>query len=64
MSYYNWRTNVCIANDSPNFKVDASQGEQGLLFRNKRDRKVFFFFNIHFTIVKFLYSNYYQFNIE
>jgi hypothetical protein len=22
LSYYNWRTNVCIANDSPNFKVN------------------------------------------
>ena len=26
-------------NDSPNFKVDANS-EQGLLFRNRRDRKV------------------------
>ena len=40
LSYYNWKTGVCVANDSPNFKVDASNGEQGLLFRNKRDRKV------------------------
>lgn len=40
LSYYNWDTNLCISNDSPNFKVDASSGMQGLLFRNKRDRKV------------------------
>jgi len=29
-----------MSNDSPNFKVDASNGNTGLLFRNKRDRKV------------------------
>lgn len=40
LSYYNWKTNVCASNDSPNFKVDAASGESGLLFRNKRDRKV------------------------
>lgn len=40
LSFYNWRTGFCAANDSQNFKVDASNGEQGLLFRNKRDRKV------------------------
>lgn len=40
LSYYNWKTGVCASNDSPNFKVDANSGEAGLLFRNKRDRKV------------------------
>ncbi|CAD8116092.1 unnamed protein product [Paramecium sonneborni] len=40
LSYYNWRTGQCVSNDSPNFKVDANSGQQGLLFRNKRDRKV------------------------
>lgn len=40
LSYYNWNTSVCVSNDSPNFKVDASSGSKGLLFRNKRDRKV------------------------
>lgn len=40
LSYYNWKTGICASNDSPNFKVDASSGESGLLFRNKRDRKV------------------------
>jgi hypothetical protein len=40
LSYYNWNTGVCVSNDSPNFKVDASSGTKGLLFRNKRDRKV------------------------
>jgi hypothetical protein len=40
LSYYNWKTGVCASNDSPNFKVDAASGESGLLFRNKRDRKV------------------------
>ena len=40
LSYYNWKTNKCSTNDSPNFKVDSSNGEKGLWFRNKRDRKV------------------------
>ena len=40
LSYYNWDTGICVSNDSPNFKVDASNGSGGLLFRNKRDRKV------------------------
>lgn len=40
LSYYNWNTGVCVYTDSPNFKVDASNGAKGLLFRNKRDRKV------------------------
>ena len=40
LSYYNWKTGVCASNDSPNFKVDTGSGEAGLLFRNKRDRKV------------------------
>jgi len=31
---------MCISNDSSNFKVDSNSGQQGLLFRNKRDRKV------------------------
>jgi hypothetical protein len=38
LSFYNWKTNECFSNDSPNFKVDASN-QQGLVFRNKRDRK-------------------------
>ena len=40
LSFFNWTTKVPLANDSPNFKTDASNGSQGLLFRNKRDRKV------------------------
>ena len=40
LSYYNWETVTAFSNDSPNFKVDASNGAQGLLFRNKRDRKI------------------------
>ena len=40
LSYYNWDTGLCVSNDSPNFKVDANSDIQGLLFRNKRDRKV------------------------
>lgn len=40
LSFYNWDTGYCVSNDSPNFKVDASSGKEGLLFRNKRDRKI------------------------
>ncbi len=39
LSYYNWETQNCTLNDSPNFRVDANS-DAGLLFRNKRDRKV------------------------
>ena len=39
LSYYNWDTQQSHMNDSPNFRVDANS-ESGLLFRNKRDRKV------------------------
>ena len=39
MSYYSWEGQSIHYNDSPNFKVDANS-EAGLLFRNRRDRKV------------------------
>ena len=39
LSYYNWKALKAYANESPNFRVDANS-EAGLLFRNKRDRKV------------------------
>ena len=39
LSYYNWESLKAYANESPNFRVDANS-EVGLLFRNKRDRKV------------------------
>lgn len=39
LSYYNWETHNCTLCDSPNFRVDANS-DAGLLFRNKRDRKV------------------------
>ena len=39
MSYYSWEGQQICYNDSPNFKVDANS-EAGLLFRNRRDRKV------------------------
>lgn len=39
LSYYNWDSQLCYLSDSPNFRVDANS-EEGLLFRNKRDRKV------------------------
>jgi hypothetical protein len=39
LSYYSWESQVCYINDSPNFKTDASS-EEGLMFRNKRDRKL------------------------
>ena len=39
LSYYSWEGQQIHYNDSPNFKVDANS-EAGLLFRNRRDRKV------------------------
>lgn len=39
LSYYNWDGQKASINDSPNFRTDANS-DQGLLFRNKRDRKV------------------------
>ena len=39
LSYYSWEGQQICYNDSPNFKVDANS-EAGLLFRNRRDRKV------------------------
>ena len=41
LSYYNWEGQSCSINDSPNFRVDANS-DAGLLFRNKRDRKVIY----------------------
>lgn len=38
LSYYNWDSGVTGANNTPNFQIIA--GDHGLLFKNKRDRKV------------------------
>merc|ERR1712166_929081 len=39
LSYYNWETQTSTSNHSQNFQVIADNYE-GLLFKNKRDRKV------------------------
>ena len=39
LSYYNWETQTSTHNSTPNFQVIADN-EAGLLFKNKRDRKV------------------------
>ena len=39
LSYYNWETQTSTSNSSPNFQVIA-ESESGLLFKNKRDRKI------------------------
>ena len=39
LSYYNWETQTSTSNPTPNFQVRADS-EVGLLFKNKRDRKV------------------------
>ena len=39
LSFYSWESKQCYINDSPNFRTDASN-EEGLMFRNKRDRKL------------------------
>jgi len=39
LSYYNWETSTSTSNSTPNFQVLADNKE-GLLFKNKRDRKL------------------------
>ncbi len=39
MSFYNWETQTCTSSATPNFQVMA-ENENGLLFKNKRDRKI------------------------
>eukprot|EP00947_MAST-08B_sp_MAST-8B-sp1_P002598 g2598.t1 len=39
LSYFNWETQTSTSNSTPNFQVIADN-EAGLLFKNKRDRKV------------------------
>ena len=39
LSYYNWETQTSTSNSTPNFQVIADN-ESGLLFKNKRDRKI------------------------
>lgn len=39
LSYYDWDVQWGMMTDSPNFRVQAD-GKEGLLFRNKRDRKM------------------------
>lgn len=39
MSFYNWETQTCTSSATPNFQVIA-ENENGLLFKNKRDRKI------------------------
>lgn len=39
LSFYNWETQMCTANSTSNFQV-LTENEIGMLFRNKRDRKV------------------------
>ncbi|KAJ3227243.1 hypothetical protein HK099_002936 [Clydaea vesicula] len=39
MSFYNWETQTCTSSATPNFQVIADN-ENGLLFKNKRDRKI------------------------
>lgn len=39
LSFYNWETQVSVSNHSPNFQV-VFDPTYGLLFKNKRDRKI------------------------
>lgn len=41
LSYYNWETQTSTSNQTPNFQVRTDhENAQGLVFKNKRDRKV------------------------
>lgn len=39
LSYYNWETQLSTSNSTPHYQVVADSA-QGLLFKNKRDRKI------------------------
>jgi hypothetical protein len=39
LSFYNWETQLSTSNSTPHYQVIADSA-QGLLFKNKRDRKV------------------------
>lgn len=39
LSYYNWETQLSTSNSTPLYQVIADSA-QGLLFKNKRDRKI------------------------
>jgi len=39
LSFYNWETQTCTSNPSTNYQVIA-ENASGLLFKNKRDRKI------------------------
>ncbi|XP_028928799.1 cilia- and flagella-associated protein 299 [Ornithorhynchus anatinus] len=39
LSFYNWESQLSTSNSSPNFQVIA-ESASGLLFKNKRDRKI------------------------
>eukprot|EP00933_Yihiella_yeosuensis_P048402 TRINITY_DN44579_c0_g1_i1.p1 TRINITY_DN44579_c0_g1~~TRINITY_DN44579_c0_g1_i1.p1 ORF type:complete len:235 (+),score=49.74 TRINITY_DN44579_c0_g1_i1:80-784(+) len=41
LSFYNWDTQHSTSNESPHFQI-LPDHEQGLLFKNKRDRKVMY----------------------
>lgn len=41
LSFFNWDGQKASISDSPNFRTDANS-DAGLLFRNKRDRKVIY----------------------
>ncbi|KAJ1541166.1 hypothetical protein HK405_010836, partial [Cladochytrium tenue] len=40
MSFYNWETQTCTSNTTPNFQVVSDGDSGGILFKNKRDRKI------------------------
>jgi len=39
LSFFNWETQTVVSNPTPNYSVIA-ESESGLLFKNKRDRKI------------------------
>ena len=39
LSFYNWKNQMIASNNTPNYQVIA-ENVKGLLFKNKRDRKI------------------------
>jgi hypothetical protein len=56
LSYYNWETQTCTSNPTPNFQVIADS-EAGLLFKNKRDRKTI---NVDPKVLRQSFKPFYQ----
>lgn len=54
LSFYNWENQMIVSNNTPNYQV-ISESVKGLLFKNKRDRKLV---NVDPNVIIFSLSNF------